>query len=179
MEKKRKLKELYEESLKQQDTFRDDIRSEKEETRLKGKLREAQLVCQNLDTQAAEKNGITVEPNLLWRSLDRERDTEEKERRFKRRMIYEPSANPLGERDEEDYDNTVQPLEDEDPELDEFEALPTEEQLEKVLNYMREKYYYCFWYSFPYNRLMDRCGCAYDDAEDLAENCPGLSEDDH
>jgi hypothetical protein len=168
MEKKRKLKELYEESLKQQDDFRGDIRSEREETRLREKLREAQQVCQNLDTQAAEKKGVDVKPNLLWRGLDRERDHEEKERQFKRRMMYEPTVHPLGEESDGEYETTVQALEDEDTELDEFEALPLEDQLEKVLNYMRKKYCYCFW-----------CGCAYDDAEDLAENCPGLTEDDH
>jgi len=168
MERKRKFKELYEESLKQQDDFRVDVRSEKEEARLRDKLREAQQVCQNLDTQAAEKRVVDLKPNLLWRGLDRERDNEQKEREFKRRMMYERSANPLGEDSDEEYNKTVQPLDDEDSELDKFEALPLEEQLEKVLNYMREKYYYCFW-----------CGCAYDDAKDLAENCPGLTEDDH
>src|SRR5579862_2133842 len=168
MERKRKLKELYEDSLKQQDTYREDIRSEKEEARLKARLLEAQQVCQNLDAQAAEKKGLEVPPNVIWRGLDRERDTELKVRQFKRRMMYEASGTPLGEVSDDEFDKVVQPLEDDDMELDEFEALPLEKQMEEVLSYMREKYFYCFW-----------CGCAYDSAEDLADNCPGLTEEDH
>jgi Domain of unknown function (DUF4187) len=146
MEKKRKLKELYEESLKRQEDYRDDFRSERLEAHLREKIKEAQRVCQNLDTQAAEKAGTKVESNVFWRGLDRERENEEKERRFKRRMLYEQSPNLLGDSDDEEYDKTVQPLDDEDTELDEFEALPLGSQLEMIVHYMREKYFYCLWW---------------------------------
>ena len=147
MEKKRKLKELYEESLKRQDDYRQDFRSERLEARLKAKVREAQKVCQNLDAQDAENRRVDVESNVFWRGLDRERENEQNENRFKRRMMYEPSTNTLGESDDEEYDKTVPPLENEDTELDEFESLPLENQLEMILYYMRGKHFYCLWYS--------------------------------
>ena len=154
MDKKRKLKELYEDSLKRQkedsDTYRLNVRSERLEARLKDKLREAQKVCQNLDTEAAEKGSaettsIKELPNVFWRGLERDREMEQKEKRFRSRVLYERSANLLGESDDEEYDNVVQ-VDCEDEELDEFEALPVENQLEMILHYMREKYFYCFWY---------------------------------
>ncbi|KAK0633445.1 hypothetical protein B0T14DRAFT_506780 [Immersiella caudata] len=57
-------------------------------------------------------------------------------------------------------------LDDEDTELDEFNALPLEERLGKVAKYLREEHRYCFW-----------CKYAYPDAE--MEGCPGLTEEDH
>src|SRR5271169_4507635 len=137
MDKKRKLKELYEDSLKRQkedsDTYRLNVRSERLETRLRNNLREAQKVCQNLDTKAIEKettDGQTKQelPNVFWRGLERDREMEQKEKRFRRRVLYERSANLLGESNDEEYDNVVQ-VDDEDEELDEFESLPLENQL--------------------------------------------------
>lgn len=154
MDKKRKLKELYEDSLKRQkedsDTYRLNVRSERLEARLKNNLRQAQKVCQNLDTKAAENESTDSAaakelPNVFWRGLERDREMAQKEKRFRRRVLYEQSRNLLGESDEEEYDNVVQ-VEEEDEELDEFEALPLENQLEMILHYMREKYFYCFWY---------------------------------
>jgi hypothetical protein len=148
MDKKRELKELYEESVKRQkedsDTYRNKVKSELLEARLLENLRQAQMVCQTLDTNAAEKAGIK-EPqnNVFWRELDRDREREDKERRFRRRILYEPSTDLLGD---SDYEDIVQDLDDEDTELDEFKALPLENQLEMILHYMRETYYYCFWY---------------------------------
>jgi|SRR5579859_5096856 len=182
MAQKRKLKELYEESVKRQkqdsDSFRNTARSEREEARLQKNLREAQKVCQNLDIKAAEAAEKEVPRNVFWRGLERDRENEDKEKRLKNRIMYERSASLLGESDDEEYDTVVQ-LEEEDTELDEFEALPLENQLEMVLHYMRETHFYCYWYYDQETRAKSRCGCAYDDAKDLAENCPGLNEDDH
>jgi hypothetical protein len=148
MDKKRKLKELYEESVKRQkedsDTYRNSLKSERLEARLQENLRQAQQTCQTFDLRAAEKGLIKEPRNVFWRGLDREREMQEKEKRFRRRIMYEKSANILGESDEEEYDTTVQEL-DEDVELDEFEVLPLEKQFEMILHYMRETYNYCFW----------------------------------
>ncbi|GAB1523453.1 hypothetical protein RhiTH_006602 [Rhizoctonia solani] len=43
-----------------------------------------------------------------------------------------------------------------------------QERLTLVLEYLRMKYFYCFW-----------CGASYDDASDLETNCPGPDEDLH
>lgn len=41
-------------------------------------------------------------------------------------------------------------------------------QLQLLLLFLREEHLYCLY-----------CGCAYDDSQQLAGNCPGLSEEDH
>lgn len=41
-------------------------------------------------------------------------------------------------------------------------------RLDAVLAHLREQHFYCFY-----------CGCAFNDADDLAQNCPGPSEEDH
>jgi hypothetical protein len=57
-------------------------------------------------------------------------------------------------------------LEEEDPELDEFNALAPAERLQKLVIYLREEYSYCFWckYTYPDNKM---------------EGCPGTTEEDH
>ena len=144
MEKKRKLKEAYEQSVKRQkedsDAYLDNFKTEREEARLAENLRQAQMVCQNLDHDAAEKKGVDLKKNVLWRGLDRKREKEHEERRARNKKLYERSAF-----DDEEYDTQEVKLEGEDEELDEFEGLPLEEQMDKVLTYMRETYYYCFW----------------------------------
>jgi Domain of unknown function (DUF4187) len=150
MHKKRKLKELYEDSVKRQkedsDSYVNAVRSENMEARLRENLRQAQKTCQSLDIKAAEGKENKELSNVFWRGLDRERESIEKEKRFRRRILYEASANLLGESDDEEYDKVEQEKDDEDAELDEFEALPLENQLEMILHYMRETYCYCFWY---------------------------------
>lgn len=59
-----------------------------------------------------------------------------------------------------------QELEEEDPELEAFNALEPTERLRKLVMYLREKYWYCFWCKYRY------------DSGDL-EGCPGTTEEDH
>ncbi|XP_012257853.2 G patch domain-containing protein 11 [Athalia rosae] len=58
--------------------------------------------------------------------------------------------------------------EDEDKTFDESIELTTSEKLEILTKYLRDKYFYCIW-----------CGAAYDGADDLRDNCPGRTRDDH
>lgn len=57
-------------------------------------------------------------------------------------------------------------LDEEDVDLDEFEALEVGEKLARLVAYLRERHRYCFW-----------CKLAYPDEE--MEGCPGLTEEDH
>ncbi|EGZ77818.1 hypothetical protein NEUTE2DRAFT_124381 [Neurospora tetrasperma FGSC 2509] len=57
-------------------------------------------------------------------------------------------------------------LDEEDPELDEFNTLSPDERLRRLVQYMRDKHHYCFW-----------CKAKYDDAE--MDGCPGLTEEEH
>ncbi|KAG0214638.1 hypothetical protein BGX28_001676 [Mortierella sp. GBA30] len=49
-----------------------------------------------------------------------------------------------------------------------FAQLEDSEKIEKIVQYLRVEHSYCFW-----------CSAQYDGPEDLAENCPGETEDDH
>lgn len=60
----------------------------------------------------------------------------------------------------------VEDLEEEDLELDAFNALEPGERLQKLVKYLREEFVYCFW-----------CKYLYPDEE--MEGCPGLTEEDH
>ncbi|KAL3465392.1 hypothetical protein BJX64DRAFT_253100 [Aspergillus heterothallicus] len=129
----------------------------------------------------------TSQISVLYRGLVRER--EEKERAIQTRHMLQQSLpssffpNPRlpgyddAALDREDRvalsdgpDLTTvleQELEEEDPELDEFNALEPAERLRRLVEYLREKHYYCFW-----------CKYRYETAEEL-EGCPGLTEEDH
>ncbi|KAL4784264.1 hypothetical protein BJX76DRAFT_223791 [Aspergillus varians] len=129
----------------------------------------------------------TAQINVLYRGLVRER--EEKERAIQTRHMLQTSLpssffpNPQlpgyddAALDREDQEalgggrdlSTVleQELEEEDPELDEFNALEPAERLKQLVQYLREKHYYCFW-----------CKYQYEDAAEL-EGCPGVTEEDH
>lgn len=61
---------------------------------------------------------------------------------------------------------TADDLDDEDEELDEFEALEVEEKLHRVVAYLREQHRYCFWCKFEY-------------PDEEMEGCPGTEEEDH
>lgn len=112
--------------------------------------------------------------NVLWRPLVKQRREKERERR----MRYDLEQSLTSKRDYEDTEaepedkvalgTEVEELDDqeEDPELDEYEALSFAERLEKVVKELREKYRYCFW-----------CKCSYPD--ETMDGCPGLTEDEH
>ncbi|KAL2814761.1 hypothetical protein BJX63DRAFT_420638 [Aspergillus granulosus] len=129
----------------------------------------------------------TAQISVLYRGLVRER--EEKERAIQTRHLLQQSLpssffpNPRlpgyddAALDREDRvalsdgpDLTTvleQELEEEDPELDEFNALEPAERLRRLVEYLREKHLYCFW-----------CKYRYETAEEL-EGCPGMTEEDH
>ncbi|GAA5984462.1 hypothetical protein JCM5350_003369 [Sporobolomyces pararoseus] len=53
-------------------------------------------------------------------------------------------------------------------EKEEWFAMDVSTRLALTLSYLRHHYHYCFY-----------CGCQYNDAKDLEENCPGTEEEDH
>ena len=122
----------------------------------------------------ADKDDSTKRPlksmNVLYRPLVRDRLAKERERRARYDLTQSLSRNE--EYTEEDADDKlalsseVQDLDEEDPELEEYEGLPIAERLDKVIKYLREKYWYCFW-------------CKYRYEDEGMEDCPGLTEDEH
>lgn len=116
--------------------------------------------------------------NVLWRGLARTRDEAERDRRMRYDLEQSLSRLPTYEDEHEDEDYkramgksktvfvTAEDLDEEDPELDEFNALPPDERLLKLVEHLRKEHRYCFWCRFVY-------------PDEAMEGCPGLTEEDH
>ncbi|KAI9166986.1 G patch domain-containing protein 11 [Paramyrothecium foliicola] len=115
---------------------------------------------------------------VLYRGLVRYREEKERDRKMRSDLEQSLSRLPTYESDNEDELDkmalgkvktvyvTAEDLDEEDEELDQFNALDIGERLRQLLVYLRERYNYCFW-----------CKMAYPDSE--MEGCPGLTEEDH
>jgi hypothetical protein len=180
-EKKRKFREQMDEAMKRakvvdkkQGEYVDWRRQELEEKQLTSQLRNAQKIAENMDEEELEKSAESgsrdddpeerplKEFNVVYRGLVRVRREKEEEAKLKVRGLRsspEPSrlSKYVVEGDEGEND---------DEELEQFEALPVAERLQEVVSYLREKYHYCFW-----------CMYRYPDVE--MDGCPGLTERDH
>lgn len=110
--------------------------------------------------------------NVLWRGLHRHRLEKERERRMRYDLQQSLSRLPTYDDPDEDADyvkalgREEEELEEEDPELDEFNALEPQERLAKLVDYMRRVHNYCFW-------------CKYKYPDEAMEGCPGITEDEH
>ncbi|KAI1649837.1 uncharacterized protein F4817DRAFT_16484 [Daldinia loculata] len=153
------------------------------------RMDEEEQGCTKADGEATEetaaktrkKRTISTRPlksiPVVWRGLIRSREEAERDRRMRHDLEQSSTRLPTFVEDLEDDDKTalgktatayvqVEDLEEEDPELDEFNALEVEERLKRLVEYLRKQYHYCFW-----------CKCGYPD--DTMEGCPGLTEEDH
>jgi len=114
----------------------------------------------------------TKSVNVLWRGLLRRREEKERERRMRYDLQQSLSRAPTYVDPEADRDDRLavgdveEEVEEEDVELDAFEALEPAERLRRLVGYLRGRYRYCFW-----------CKCGYPD--EGMEGCPGITEDDH
>ncbi|GKT55025.1 G-patch domain-containing protein [Colletotrichum tofieldiae] len=116
--------------------------------------------------------------NVLWRGLARHREEKERDRRMRYDLEQSLSRLPTYEDDQEDEDDrtalgkkqtvyvTAVDLDEEDPELDEFNELGDAEKLRRLVEYLRKEHRYCFWCKFTY-------------PDDEMEGCPGVAEEDH
>ncbi|KAF2766926.1 putative G-patch domain protein, partial [Teratosphaeria nubilosa] len=110
--------------------------------------------------------------NLLWRPLVKQRLERERNRRMRHDLDQSLSRNTAYDDPDADDDDKaalgteVEILDEEDPELNEYESLTTAERLKKIVTELRDKYHYCFW-----------CKFRYPDAS--MEGCPGEGEDEH
>jgi hypothetical protein len=192
-EKKRKIREAAEAAesgVKRTKLTVEDFRErnvrEKEEKRLEGMWYGAMKILETFEEDGekkddevkqsgeAGKDDSTKRPlkstSVLYRPLVRDRLAKERERRA--RYDFTQSLSRNEEYTEEDADdklalsNEVQDLEEEDPELEEYEGLPIAERLDQVIKHLRENYWYCFW-------------CKYRYEDEGMEECPGLTEDEH
>jgi hypothetical protein len=114
----------------------------------------------------------TRKVNVLWRNLVRDREEKERDRRMRYDLLQSLSRSATYDDPEEDnidrmaVGGEVEEVEEEDPELDAFNALTPAERLERLVKYLRDTYHYCLW-------------CKYRYPDSAMEGCPGLTEDDH
>ncbi len=116
--------------------------------------------------------------NILWRGLARHRLEQERERRLRYDLHQSLSRLPTYEDPDEDEDDKraigagdaskvlEEEVEEEDPELEEFNSLEVAERLKRLVEYLRQTYHYCFW-------------CKYQYPDSSMDGCPGLKEEDH
>jgi hypothetical protein len=116
--------------------------------------------------------------NVLWRGMVRKRQEKERDRRMRYDLQQSLTRLPTYDDPDEDREDkralgkdNVQyildeDLEEEDLELDQFNALDLAERLQKLIKHLRQEYNYCFF-----------CKYKYPDKE--MEGCPGLTEEDH
>ncbi|KAG0153097.1 hypothetical protein PDIDSM_2056 [Penicillium digitatum] len=131
---------------------------------------------------------LTSQINVLYRGLIRERERNDSDRQTRHALqsslpsSFFPRArlpqfdDPTMDREDKkaldsdlDQDTSAVEieLEEDDEELDAFNALEPAERLRKLVLFLRERYRYCFW-------------CKYAYESDLGlEGCPGLTEEDH
>lgn len=146
------------------------------------------------DGPATKKKPIklTSQINVLYRGLIRERERKDSDRQARHALQSSLPSSFFPKLRLPDYDDPTMDredkkaldrelnseldqntstleieLEEDDEELDAFNALEPAERLHKLVLFLREKYRYCFW-----------CKYAYETDLEL-EGCPGLTEEDH
>ncbi len=178
-EKKRKFREeaaavegTRKKMAAEEGDYRERVGREREEKRVEGLFWGAMKVLEGLEQPETEVKVPLKKVNVLWRGLLRERAGKERDRRMRYDLHQSLTRDRQYEDPEEDqHDRQAlgkeeEEVEDEDEELDEFLKLGGKERLRKLVEYLRVKYFYCFW-----------CKCKYED--ESMEGCPGLEEDDH
>ncbi|KAJ9650930.1 hypothetical protein H2198_009766 [Neophaeococcomyces mojaviensis] len=191
-EKKRRFRDEIEkqgETIKRQkvdaDEFRVRQQKEREEKRYEGQFYGAMKVAEGLEEDAnvngsapSAKSRPLSRYNVLWRGLVKQRLLNEREKRLRYDMDQSLSRLPTYDDPDEEREDKIAlsrkaqteevgfELDEEDQELEEFEALEPSQKLEKLVMYMREQWHYCFW-----------CKSTYPSAE--MEGCPGTTEEDH
>lgn len=115
---------------------------------------------------------------VLYREVIRHRAEIERDRRMRHDLQQSlPTRSSYNDDDEDQDDKTalgktqtiyadIEDLEEDDDELDEFNALELTERLRLVLEYLRSQHHYCFW-----------CKTSFPDS--AMEGCPGITEEDH
>ncbi|KAK3311257.1 uncharacterized protein B0T15DRAFT_68076 [Chaetomium strumarium] len=192
-ERKRKIREAAEaagerakRAKAEEGEYRERMRREREAARLERQVMAGQKVAERiaLEKEDEEQGRDTTSSRplkavpVVWRGLVRAREEAERDRRMRYDLEQGLSRLPTYEDPEEDEDDrkalgkarttyvAAEDLDEEDAELDEFNALPPEERLRQVVTYLREGYHYCFWCKFEY-------------PDEKMEGCPGLTEEDH
>lgn len=176
-EKKRKFREeveVKERAEKAEEVgFRERVARERDQKRIEGLLDGAMRVLEGLEEnvdEAREPKRKKKKVNVLYRGLVRQRQEHERERRARYDLHQSLSRNAAYGKDDDDdmlaLGTEEEDVEETDDELHAFESLDPEQQLQRLTDELREKWWYCFW-----------CKCRYEN--EAMDGCPGKSEDDH
>ncbi|KAG6307318.1 hypothetical protein E4U45_005086 [Claviceps purpurea] len=116
---------------------------------------------------------------VLYRGLVRYREEKERDRRMRHDLEQSLTRLPTYDDEDEDEDDkralgkkgktvyvTAEDLDDEDEELEAFNAQEPGKRLGELVGYLRRRHWYCFWCKMQY------------ESENM-EECPGTSEEDH
>jgi hypothetical protein len=183
-----------EEDLKKQKVegdFRQRQQQEREEKKMEGQVYGAMKICERLDEEDADpsrhssslpQHRAGTKPlssiNVLWRGLVKERAIRERDKRMRRDLQTSSVLRPAFDDPDEDGDDRLAlprnnkieeediELDQDDNELDEFQALPVSEKLERLVDFLRSRWQYCFW-------------CKHRYSDEGMEGCPGKTEEDH
>ncbi|CAG8445666.1 1899_t:CDS:2 [Ambispora gerdemannii] len=155
--KKRKLSRL-EENVKRtkikEDEYVERLRDERIAKRVERQLKAIQRICETLDS----KRGI--EYNIFW-LCDEEKSS------IKKLDQFSDEDEPKIKLEEPEEFKLLE-ISDEDKQKSEFDSLENSQKIERILAYLRDQYFYCFW-----------CGHEYSNIEELTNQCPGATEEDH
>ncbi|KAG5927446.1 hypothetical protein E4U42_002249 [Claviceps africana] len=175
--------------------YRDRVRREREDERLEKQFRAAQRVAERMDEEqeeeGQEKESVEKVARLasrsrplkslpvFYRGMVRHREEKERDRRMRHDLEQSLSRLPTYEDEDEDEDDqralgkrettayvTAEDLDEEDEELEAFDAQEPGKRLEELVRYLRSRHRYCFW-----------CKMQYEGEE--MEECPGIGEEDH
>ena len=132
----------------------------------------------NTAAAALKKRQPLGKVNVLWRGLVKHRELKERDRRMRYDLHQSLTRKPTYDDPDEDKEDRMAlgmkdrleevdlDLDQEDEELDAFQVLEPAEKLSQLVEYLRERWFYCFW-----------CKYQYPDKE--MEGCPGTTEEDH
>jgi len=178
------------------DRYREQMSKQREEERARRQVLRAQKVAEHLESDESPNDGQIdkdqtgqVEQqsssgvdkrslksiDVVWRGLvrrQREREMDAYLQQLKSRGLPqdnsgEDQSSEESKLDQKKGDIFVEvDLDEEDNELEEFEALDPKEQLGRVVEYLRYTHRYCFW-------------CMHQYSDEEMDGCPGVSEGDH
>ncbi|RMZ74834.1 hypothetical protein DV737_g5684, partial [Chaetothyriales sp. CBS 132003] len=172
--------------------FRARQQQELEETRQEFQVYAAMKVCERLEDEKDEDTTATEGKarqgrsshrplhsiNVVWRGLVKARALQERDARMRHDVQTSSLRKPGYDDAEEEQDDrralankdrveeVAVDLDEDDEELDEFKHLPAREKLDRLVDYLRQRWHYCFW-------------CKYRYLDDAMEGCPGTTEEDH
>ncbi|KAL8766254.1 MAG: hypothetical protein Q9209_006919 [Squamulea sp. 1 TL-2023] len=191
-QKKRKIKEDAEigkeaKKMETEGEFRERQAREREQKMAEGSCWAAMRVLEDFEGEDTTLGDGTVDggknalrsttqsiagKNLLWRGLLRDREEKQRRKRMRYDLHQSLSRNTAydsldeGTQDRQAWGTMEEEVEVEDAEMEEFNRLEPAERLRRLVEYLREKWKYCFWCKFQY-------------PDETMDGCPGVTEDEH